>query len=807
MVPPRGPGDVWIDGELATFRNARREPLHSWYPYLEGFAAGFVETLLERYLSAARRVIDPFAGTGTTPLVLAQRGLACAYCEANPFMRFIIAAKAAAIATPPAERARLAAVLDAVSGSLRAELAGQRTDDRLRAAYGVCFGTSRFFEPQVMETVLALRALCDRLAVAEPQAAELCAVAVAANLVACSLLKRAGDVRYKTPTELGRGVPDLAAAVAAQLSRMAGDLRQLPGSAGTVRLLAGDARALGEAEPFDADGAITSPPYLNGTNYIRNTKLELWFLRLIAAKRELRELRDRMVTSGINDVTARAPADPVVPELVAVLAEIGRTAYDRRIPRMVSAYFADMKAVLDGLALHLRPGGIACIDIGDSRYAGISVPTPDLLIAVARRSGFALDGRHTLRSRQSKDRTPLTQEILVLRRAARVAGTARATVRPGTGWRAKWDAFKQELPHQAEPYTRRNWGHPLHSACSYQGKMKPALAHFLVRCFSEPGERILDPFSGAGTIPFEAALQGRRALGMDISTMALAVTGAKIMPAPAGDLAELVARLERFLDRHRVSPAELRAAAEVRFNRPLTEYFHRDTLREVLAARRFFLEIPGRSPAWAAALTAMLHILHGNRPYALSRRSHPVTPFSPSGPFEYRPLIPRLRDKLERNLAGALPASFVPGTVLDGDVIAAWPDDVGDLDAVITSPPFFDSTRFYMANWIRFWFCGWDRRDFDRKPAAYVETLQRRSLAVYQIIFRRIREHLRPGGIAVLHLGRSRKCDMGAELARLAHPLFQVDDVFREDVTHCERHGISAKGTVTSHQYLVLSPA
>jgi hypothetical protein len=48
---------------------------------------------------------------------------------------------------------------------------------------------------------------------------------------------------------------------------------------------------------------------------------------------------------------------------------------------------------------------------------------------------------------------------------------------------------------------------------------------------------------------------------------------------------------------------------------------------------------------------------------------------------------------------------------------------------------------------------------------------------------------------------------MGAELARLAHPLFQVDDVFREDVTHCERHGISAKGTVTSHQYLVLSPA
>ena len=29
------------------------------------------------------------------------------------------------------------------------------------------------------------------------------------------------------------------------------------------------------------DGVITSPPYLNGTNYFRNTKLELWFMNFI----------------------------------------------------------------------------------------------------------------------------------------------------------------------------------------------------------------------------------------------------------------------------------------------------------------------------------------------------------------------------------------------------------------------------------------------------------------------------------------------------------------------------------------------
>ena len=40
------------------------------------------------------------------------------------------------------------------------------------------------------------------------------------------------------------------------------------------------------------------------------------------------------------------------------------------------------------------------------------------------------------------------------------------------------------------------------------------------------------------------------------------------------------------------------------------------------------------------------------------------------------------------------------------DATEWWPADVNELDAVITSPPFFDSTRFYLGNWMRLWFCG-----------------------------------------------------------------------------------------------------
>jgi hypothetical protein len=204
-------------------------------------------------------------------------------------------------------------------------------------------------------------------------------------------------------------------------------------------------------------------------------------------------------------------------------------------------------------------------------------------------------------------------------------------------------------------------------------------------------------------------------------------------------------------------------------------------------------------------MTAMLHVLHGNRPYALSRRSHPVTPFAPTGPTEYRSVMQKLRDKVDRGMECPLPPEFVRGSCFQTDICGDWPSECRAVDAIITSPPFFDSTRFYMTNWMRYWFCGWERRDFDTEPARFVESLQRQSLGVYSTVFARFREHLVPGGVAVLHLGQSKKCDMGLDLSRIASEFLAVEELFTEDVTHCEKHGLSDKGTVTAHQYLVLS--
>ena len=122
--------------------------------------------------------------------------------------------------------------------------------------------------------------------------------------------------------------------------------------------------------------------------------------------------------------------------------------------------------------------------------------------------------------------------------------------------------------------------------------------------------------------------------------------------------------------------------------------------------------------------------------------------------------------------------------------MAWWPDKVRDLDAVVTSPPFFDSTRFHVQNWMRLWFCGWEARDFVTQPRAFIDERQKGSFAVYEHVLRQARERLKPGGVVALHLGVSRKKDMARAMADIAQPWFRVLDVFEEDVRHLESHGV-----------------
>ena len=303
-------------------------------------------------------------------------------------------------------------------------------------------------------------------------------------------------------------------------------------------------------------------------------------------------------------------------------------------------------------------------------------------------------------------------------------------------------SFAKFAYQQPPRLSRRNWGHPLHSLCSYPSKLKPGLAHCLVNSFTSPGDIVLDPFCGVGTVPMEACLQGRVGIGADLSPFAALVAGAKLAPASPIALEEALDELEKAILENRSEVDLLSVEPEIR------SFFHDDTCREVLAARNYLISsAASETDAGKVLVSAICHILHGNRPYALSRRSHGIIPIPPKGPFVYKRLMKSLRAKVARLAVDALPGEFVPGTALVGDA-GDVPLDGESVDAVITSPPFLGTTEFLRQNRVRLWFCGMTYAQQQENRSRFAEYRKDLNFDEYFQEWARV---LRPPGRLVMH--------------------------------------------------------
>ncbi|HEA4328476.1 TPA: hypothetical protein RW131_002753, partial [Staphylococcus aureus] len=167
------------------------------------------------------------------------------------------------------------------------------------------------------------------------------------------------------------------------------------------------------------------------------------------------------------------------------------------------------------------------------------------------------------------------------------------------------------LPYLASPYKSRQWGNNWHSLCSYQGKLKPSIAYFLIKNFTNPGETVLDPMCGVGTIPFEASLQGRIGIGNDLSNLAFVVTKAKLGKPSKADVLSVIEVLENYIENFKENYNNSDSIPYKNFglNKKIPEYFHLDTFSEIIAARDFFqYRIKDLTEAECMVFSAFLHV-------------------------------------------------------------------------------------------------------------------------------------------------------------------------------------------------------
>ncbi len=465
-----------------TFVLNKDESIHRWYSYLEGYSSCLIDDLIcEIGIDKIKSIYDPFCGTGTTTLVASKYGIASYYSETNPFMRMVIEAKINCV-----RRLRESSVGSRHLKIFLESLKAYRY--RARSKPASWDGFEKYFDDKVLFQILDLKKRVNQIE--DDDIRQIAMVILASVLVRSSKMTRQGDLRFAKEDEKNDDDWNVVANYKKKIEEAINDIESIdcPILADTV-CLGADSRDITAKDIIDC--VITSPPYLNGTNYIRNTKLELKLCDFIESEDDLPALHSKGIIAGINNVSKRNTHFETPDCVKPYLEELEPVAYDKRIPIMVAGYFHDMEQVVDRLSHAMKNDGIFIMDIGDSQFAGVHIPTHELLTQICVGYGFELIDEEVLRERRSKNGMTLSQRLLKFRLHKESHDTFLHDA----------EDFIDDMPYKKTPYSGRNWGHSL---CSYHGKLKPAIAHFMIERFTQPGETVLDPLCGVGTILFSS---------------------------------------------------------------------------------------------------------------------------------------------------------------------------------------------------------------------------------------------------------------------------------------------------------------
>jgi len=357
------------------------EHIHRWAPYVQGFSARFVQTVLDKYRKVYKNptILDPFAGCGTVLVQAKLNGFKSVGTELNPLLQFIAETKLNSWDVRPNDLLK----------TYR-----QIPKHKFRAAPSFLKSTSQF-RPAVLrnlETINAgiysIRTRTEK----QRKIKDLLKLAFSAILVGCSNLKRSPCLGYVKNKIDNSSAPF--ALFPQKTLEIADDLQLIHNLYKDFvhtqsRVICANAMAFKHRNKFDL--AITSPPYMNGLDYIMNYKIEMGWLEFVHSQRDLKTVKDDMVvcdnvSKGLIRKFYTRPSTYTNAWIEKIKGDIKagivrRGAYRRPdMPYIVHKYFDDMYKVMRNVVSSLKSGGRFVLVVGDSLIADVYVPT-DLLIA------------------------------------------------------------------------------------------------------------------------------------------------------------------------------------------------------------------------------------------------------------------------------------------------------------------------------------------------------------------------------------------------------------------------------------------
>jgi len=386
-----------------TFQHNRNRGRYGWLRLTPAYSLKMVQRYVPQEITG--KVLDPFCGTGTTPLFAAYQGLESYALELNPFLVWFARVKTATYAESIVKELRAASewILDRVEcdQSPLADPPPIRNIERwwhapaLRFLRVVKRGIEDYRDQASSEDVIDLLYVC------------FCRTLIKISNAAFNHQSVSFDdsrqLNLFDETKRYKAIFSRDVALVAKSAQFNPSI--------ISHIIEGDARCVDEHLSAKVDLVITSPPYPNRMSYIRELRPYMYWMGYLEKAREAGELDWQAIggtwgaaTSRLSD-WQRNEAIGYYPEYFkAILRQIedDENKSGRKMANYVARYFEDIAEHFKSLVRVLNPGAMVHYVVGNSTFYGVLVPVERLYQEIMTSVGFSEVNIETVRKRNSK---------------------------------------------------------------------------------------------------------------------------------------------------------------------------------------------------------------------------------------------------------------------------------------------------------------------------------------------------------------------------------------------------------------------
>jgi len=358
---------------IVNFSGVKDKPIHRWAYYQEGYSPDLVLNILSHLGISEKKtlIFDPFSGSGTTLLTAKQLGMKAIGFEINPYSALLIKVK-----TRNYSNADISEIKEFV-------FPRYKKLNNLYDKYELRIIKELFSEENLNKIELLKHSIS---AISNKRVKELLFVALLSIVESISNYRKGGNglKKKKYINKL-----DPFHEFKFKIDQVCEDLQKA--NKGPEPLIINDSCL--NADSFKAkniDISIFSPPYANCFDPFEVYKMELWIGQFVSSYDELRSMRRKALTSNLNaDVNKNISSSHRTHLLGNILTYLSTAnLWDKRLCKMLDAYFYDMCILLDKLYAGLKKGGYCVIVVGNSSYGQLPIPTDILLAQIGKKIGY-----------------------------------------------------------------------------------------------------------------------------------------------------------------------------------------------------------------------------------------------------------------------------------------------------------------------------------------------------------------------------------------------------------------------------------